>query len=325
VKFRLLALIPCLLAATACGAPAPRWRDEAPLPRAVAGHAAAWHAGELWIAGGTWWEGELKRIGTTLLHRASGRNLWTETGEIPGGFAHGGFATDTGSLWLAGGLSTAGASADVRRLDLRTGGVTEVARLGGPRVHCGAALLAGSLWVIGGAPSDRDLSQADGAAWQINVATGTVTALPSGPPWINPLVLPLEGRLHVLPGGVWSPERRRLEVPSMMFLFHPAERRWESRSLAVPLPRGLGGAALDDRRAVLAGGVRVREGGTEITGETWLYHASRGTFAPLPPLPGPRLAAAFLRAGEDVLVLGGEDQPRGRTVTAWRLAGGKIP
>ena len=53
--------------------------------------------------------------------------------------------------------------------------------------------------------------------------------------------------------------------------------------------------------------------------------ASRGTFAPLPPLPGPRPAAAFPPAGEDVLVLGGAVQPRGRTVTAWRLAGGKIP
>lgn len=322
---RILRLGALLVSGTWCGVAAEGWRSEAPLPRPLAGPAAASTRAGVWIAGGSWWEGQTKQVGTAVYHRAPGQDAWSTVGDLAEGFAHGGFATDGDTLWLAGGLARDGVSASVRRLDLTTGHVTESARLGGPRVHCGATTMAGALWVLGGTPAEGDPARADGAAWRIDLATGAVTQLPPGPAWINPVVLALDGRLHVLPGGVWSAARGRLEAPERIQIYHPLERRWESRPLARPLPRGLAGVALDERRAVLAGGFELGPGIPAIARVTWLYRGDLGTLDPLPPLPAPRLAAVALRTADDVLVIGGEDRPRGRAATVWRLAGKELP
>ena len=314
-----------LLLLAGAGSAAAGWRGEPPLPRALAGAAAASTGDAGWIVGGTWWEAERKQVGTALYRCASGQTTWSIAGELPGGFAHGGFAGDGQTLWLAGGMTRTGVSAQVLRLDLAAGRATEFAHLGEPRVHCGATLLDGALWVVGGTSAEDALARADGAAWRVDLSTGTVSALPPGPPWINPLVLALDGRLHVLPGGVWVPARGRLEPPTRVAVYHPAERRWETRPLPQPLPRGLAGVALDGNRAFLAGGVELRGVTPAITRATWLYRGDHGSLAPLPPLPAPRLAAMVLRTDEGLLVLGGEDRPRGRAATVWRLAGKDLP
>lgn len=299
---------------------APVWTVETPLPRAVAGHAAALHAAALMVVGGSYWSADEKQIDDTVQRAdpAPGRG-WTALARIPDGFAHGGWAGAGDALWLAGGIGRGGPSRAVRRIDLATGGVHAVATLPEPRVYGGAALLDGALWLVGGTADEQDLSRARPTLWRIDLATQTLRALPdAGPAVINPLVLSLGGELHVLPGGVWSAANRRLEPPAEVWIFSPRSERWTRRPLPVALPRGLSGAALDAHRALLAGGFATVGTTGAIDARTWIYDARDSSLAPRPPLPAPRLAPAMMPDGHGgAVLLGGEDRPRGRAATVW--------
>ena len=317
-------IVPLALAALPSLRSAPPWQTEAPLPRAVGGHAAALLGPTLWIAGGSFWSEERKLLDDTVRRRDStASGSWEIVAKIPGGFAHGGSVQDGHSLWLVGGLNERGPSSAVRRIDLRTGRVETVAALPEPRVYCGAAVLDGALWVIGGSPSETDFSRTSATVWKIDLATHTVQAQPAaGPALINPLVLTLNGELHVLPGGTWSAEKKLLEAPTEVEIFSPRTGRWTRRALPRALPRGLSGTALDAHRAVLAGGVERRESASTIGSRVWLYDARDGALTPQGTLPGPRLAAAMVTADRGtVFLLGGEDGPRRRVATVWRRAG----
>lgn len=317
-------IVPFALAVLPSLRGAPQWQTDAPLPRAVGGHAAALLDSTLWIAGGSHWVEDRKLVDDTVHRRDSATaGAWERVAKIPGGFAHGGSAHDGNSLWLVGGLDERGPSSAVRRIDLRTGRVETIANLPEPRVYCGAAVLDGALWVIGGSPSDTDFSRTSATVWKIDLATHAVRAQPvAGPPSINPLVLTLHGELHVLPGGVWSAEKKLLEAPAEAWIFSPRTGSWTRRALPVALPRGLSGTALDAHRAVLAGGVERRDSASIIGSGVWLYDARDGTLTPQGTLPGPRLAAAMVTADHGtVFLLGGEDGPRRRVATVWRRAG----
>ncbi len=211
----------------------------------------------------------------------------------------------------------------MRRIDLRNGQVETVVVLPEARVYCGAAVLDGALWVIGGNPSETDFSRTSATVWRLDLATHAVHAQPAaGPVLINPLVLALNGELHVLPGGTWSAEKKLLEAPTEVEIFSPRTGRWTRRALPAVLPRGLSGTALDAQRAVLAGGVERRDSASTIGSGVWLYDARDGTLTPQGTLPGPRLGAAMVTADRGtVFLLGGEDGPRRRVATVWRRAG----
>ena len=325
MRFRLAhVIVPLALAALPALRSAPPWQTDAPLPRAVGGHAAALLGPTLWIAGGSFWSEERKRLDDTVRRRDStAAGSWEIVAKIPGGFAHGGTVQAAHSLWLVGGLDDRGPSSAVRRIDLRTGQVETVAVLPEARVYCGAAVLDGALWVIGGSASETDFSRTSATVWRIDLATQAVHAQPAaGPASINPLVLALNGELHVLPGGTWSAEKKLLEASAKVEIFSPRTGRWTRRALPAVLPRGISGTALDAHRAVLAGGVERRDSASTIGSGVWLYDARDGTLTPQGTLPGPRLAAAMVTTeGGTVFLLGGEDGPRRRVATVWRRAG----
>lgn len=306
-----------------CAAAAPVWTVDTPLPRAVAGHAAAMHAGALLVVGGSYWSADQKQIDDTVLRHdpAHGRG-WTTLARIPGGFAHGGWSADANGLWLAGGFEHSGPSRAVRHVTLSTGHMQTVATLPEPRAYCGAALLDGELWIVGGSADEKDFARAVPTLWRLDLASRSLRVLPdAGPAMINPLVLSLHGELHVLPGGVWSSAQRRLTAPNEVWIFSPRTERWTRRALTPPLPRGLAGAALDGERALLAGGFSNDPGPGAIDARAWIYDARDSRLVPAPALPGPRIAAAMIANGRgDLLVLGGEDAPRSRVATVWRRA-----
>ncbi len=304
--------------AVAAAAP---WTAETPVPRGLAGHAAAVHEGRLIVAGGSYWSGETKRIENAVHRRAlrgADAGRWETLTPLPAGFAHSASAVGAGALWLAGGTTDA-----IQRLDLATGAARQIGALPERRTYAGAAFAAGAVWIVGGTPTDTDFSAARATMLRIDAGTGTVTPAPAGPAWINPVVLTLGDELHVLPGSLWSAERRRLEAPRETWIFSLSARQWTQRPLAADLPRGLSGVALDRHRAVLVGGVRPDQTGADggpapISREVWLYDGRTGALQPQPPLPAPRLAAALAGAAGDVWLSGGEDRARGRTDTVWR-------
>lgn len=316
---RALALALPPFAALSAGMATGAWTELLPLPRGLAGHAAGASSGELWIAGGSYWESGAKRVAATVYRRRSDAAVWQASAEISGGFAHGGTAADARALWLAGGLGVSGPLDVVRRIDLGSGSVSDFARLPEPRANCGAALFDGALWIVGGTPIDGDFTRTSSGIWRVDLASGGVRPGPAGPAWINPVVLACGDALHVLPGSEWSPDQKRLVAPREVWVLPASSAEWKRRPLPLALPRGLNGVALGGRHALLAGGVELRDGAARLSSNAWLYDSVDGSFTPAAPLPSPRLAAAMIRDPERVLLLGGEDQPRGRSAVVWQL------
>ena len=316
MRFPALVALGLAVAAPVCAA----GDDPPPLPVGVAGHAAAASSGALWIAGGSHWDGDVKRIEAAVRRWRTGEGAWETRMTIPGGFAHGGFAPDGDTLWLAGGFDAHGPSATLRQLDLTRERIVLERTLPEPRAYCAAALLGGKLWIGGGTPNDGDFANLPTTWYSVDTRTGDVSALPSpGPATINPLVLPLGDELHVLPGGVWSNARRRLDPPVEIWIFSPATSQWRRKPLPGPLPRGLSGTPLDAHRAFVVGGVERLGPTTAIARATWIYDARTVTLTRAPDLPAPRLAAAVVIDAGHAFILGGEDGPRRRADTVWRL------
>jgi hypothetical protein len=298
---------------------APGWETLPELPHGIASHGATTTGGTLWVAGGSFWAGETKRVADTVLKLPSNAKAWEKACAIDGGFAHGGAAARGPEWFFAGGLDSHGPSAAIRVLDLADGRARELAVLPEPRINCAAALLGGHLWVIGGTPRDSDFSSLPASCFRVDTRTGEIRRF-DGPAIINPVVLALRGELHVFPGSVWSNERKRLEPPTEAWIYPRAGDQWIRKPLPHPLPRGLAGIALDPHRALLVGGVELRAGAAAINQRAWIYDAADHTLSPAPSLPAPRLAAALATDGPTVWLSGGEDQPRGRVTSVWRLS-----
>jgi N-acetylneuraminic acid mutarotase len=260
----------------------------------------------------------MKHIADTVLRFAADTNRWDHACTIEGGFAHGGFVARGNDWWLAGGFDTRGPSATIRSLDLTRGRVRHLADLPEPRAYCGAAFLDDELWVVGGTARDGDYTALPASAFRVDTRTVEIRRF-DGPAIVNPVVLVLQGEVHVLPGSIWSGERKRLEAPAEVWIYRPGAERWIRRPLPRSLPRGLSGVAIDGRRAFLAGGVEVQEAVGKIGRRTWIYDALDGSVAPGPELPEPRLASAVATDGTTIWLSGGEDKPRGRASTVWQL------
>lgn len=311
---------PLILAMLAGPLLAGSWETGRRLALPVAGHAARIdHENVVWVAGGSVWRGDEKKI-VAAIWRHGRDGYWQDVGSVVGGYAHGAAVATKEAWWLVGGFDGAGISRTIRRIELPDARSTPIAELPEPRVYCGAAELAGAIWVIGGTPRDGEFAAAPTTVFRIDPGAGTVRAAATpGPAIINPLVLAFGDELHVLPGGVWSKEHRRLDPPGVIWVFSPAHDRWETRPIRPAVPRGLAGVKIDANRAWVGGGVIARATGAEISAAAWIYDARTSTFSPAPPLPAGRLAAAVVFDRGYVHVLGGEDRPRGRTDTVWRM------
>jgi hypothetical protein len=310
-----------LLTIIACPVFAASWDTGKPLPHPIAGHAALIdRESVVWVAGGSVWRGEEIKIVAAIWRLGEG-GYWQDVGSIVGGYAHGAAVAVDGAWWLIGGLEGSGPSRAIRRIDLPEIRSVVVGHLPEPRVDCGAAELAREIWLIGGTARDGDFAGASTAVFRIDPARGAVSAAAvAGPAVINPLVLAFGDDLHVLPGSVWSPEHQRLEAPASVWIYSRTRERWDTRLIGINLPRGLIGVRLDERRAWVGGGVESGANGTKILAASWIYDSRASSFTPAPAMPAPRLAAAALFDRGHVYVLGGEDRPRGRADTVWRIS-----
>ena len=96
-------------------------------------------------------------------HSAAARP--TLAARLPAGLRYAGVASLGGKVYVAGGITTAGASSAVYRFDPSTGNVEQLATLPRPVAHAPLVALGGSLYLLGGDGSD--------AVWRIG-PDGTV-------------------------------------------------------------------------------------------------------------------------------------------------------
>lgn len=111
---------------------------------------------------------------------------------LPNGLRYAGVAALGSKLYVAGGLTVAGASRAVYAVDPRVGTVTKVAMLPRPTDHVALAPLGSRLLVVGGG-SRRVLAVDPGA--------GTVTSVATLPQALSDPAVSEKGRVLVLGGG----------------------------------------------------------------------------------------------------------------------------
>ncbi|MBC2593483.1 hypothetical protein H5P28_04335 [Ruficoccus amylovorans] len=298
------------------------WKALAPLPEGVAGHAMASDAREgLWVAGGSLWRDGVKVIQDEIRYLQPGGAEWQHRGGIPGGWAYGGGAVEGDALYLAGGIGTDGLRADILRIDLVSGHVSQMGALLAGRAYCAAAVMDGGLWIMGGSENADDLSQADTRVFRFDLADGTLREYASAPGsgWVNPLLLCVGGKLYAFPGSRWSVDAKRLIPFEGVFVFSPDQSAWEVVPVEVSLPRAMSGVALGQKAVCLAGGVVTSSSAATIEGHVWIYDARNGHLSTGPNLPEARLGAAMASTAGRVFISGGEDKPRSRAADVWSL------
>lgn len=317
-RLQISSLAAVVLFAVSCATA--EWRPAPSLPRGIAGGAlAAADSGELLLAGGTYWQDNVRVVDDRIL-RCGRDAAWRMDARLPGGFAYGGAAASGDALYLAGGVTREGATDTVWRIPLAGGQPALAGKLPAPRTHCGAAWLDERLWILGGTHQDGALSDADARFLCFDPRRGTSESMPSPglPGLINPGVVALGGRIWVFPGSIWSRERNALAPLPGLWVFTPERRSWEQRSLTETLPRGMTAQAVSGRHILLAGGVEANRG-SAISAAARLYDTQLHTWTPAPALPLPLLAFGAALSRDDVVIVGGEPRPRERSAAVWRI------
>ena len=152
---------------------------------------AASVGGRAYLVGG--WTGS--RYATAVL-RMPGAHV---VARLPVGLRYAGVAALSGTLYVAGGLSTAGPSRAVYAVDPAAGSVRRVATLPAPIDHAPLAALGGKLLLVGG---DDASGRAVSTILAVDPASGTVRRVGSLPqPLSDAAAVTVGGRVIVLGGG----------------------------------------------------------------------------------------------------------------------------
>ena len=140
------------------------------------------------------------RYATAIL-RVGRRDRTTTVARLPGGTRYAGVAALGNAIYVAGGVTPAGTTAAVYRVDVDAGRVSRIGTLPRPVAHAPLVATRGALWLVGGDGS-RSVLRIDPRTGKVSVA-GRLPA-----PLANAAAVTLpDGRIAVLGGdgssAVW--------------------------------------------------------------------------------------------------------------------------
>jgi N-acetylneuraminic acid mutarotase len=296
---------------------APVWERAASLPEANCGFIAGAIGENIVIAGGTNWANGNKRwLDHIWLFEAS-RQRWRNAGRLPSPLAYAASGATADGIWFAGGSSGSESPAALGLLDRQA--AVRIISTGVPlSVYSASATLDGFLYVIGGAPAQDQLPAITKSCCAIELRTAKVSKIAGLPaPGVAiAAAAACAGRIFVFGGAHWNAAAGEVANTARVLAWSPGEERW---SPLTPYPfavRGLSAVALDSRHLYVAGGYKNDE--EEFTDQSFIFDAQTGIFHPAAPLPL-RALVSLVVAGEYVYCLGGEDQKKRRTDSAFRI------
>ena len=133
------------------------------------------------------------RYATAVL-RVGPRDRTTVVARLPAGTRYAGVAALGDAIYVAGGVTTAGPSAAVYRVDVAARRVSRIATLPRPVAHAPLVASAGALWLVGG--------DASRSVWRIDPRSGRVSLAARLPgPLANAAAVALPDRTIVVLGG----------------------------------------------------------------------------------------------------------------------------
>jgi N-acetylneuraminic acid mutarotase len=309
-------VIALLLTATALSA-APAWERLAALPIGNGGFITASIAGDVVIAGGTTWQGDVKAWLNQIWVYEPARNTWRAAGrlEVPLAYAVTGHGPDIS--WFAGGSS--GQETHRALWKIEKGLVPQrIATLEPGIVYAAGGRIGPKLYVVGGSDDQGALERVGSRFFAFDLKTGAATRLADYPEagLMTGTAAAVGDNLYVFGGARWDAEKKAAVNYASAHTYSIVTSQWTALP---PLPhpgRGYTAVALDDRHIFIAGG--YRNDVVEFVADAYLFDVKSGKYTPSTPLPYAAMVG-LVQNGDWLYCLGGEDRKKHRTDAAFRI------
>lgn len=266
------------------------------------------------IAGGITWKNDTKIFLSDIWTFQTKEKTWKKTGTLPQPLAYAAFGQTANGLYFAGGSD--GTNLQGNLCLLHASGKTEnLGKISQPLVYSASAILGSKLFVIAGATDLADLKTATNGFYSIDLENGKTETLPPFPGgrWIVPTATAIGDQVFVFTGAYQDGTNNAVINTDAAFVYSLKTGSWKTLKSYPHTVRGMASCALDDHRILLAGGYT-----NEFTDATFIYDTKTDSYLKTTPLPYPAMSA-FIRAGEYLYWIGGEDKMRHRSDLCYRI------
>jgi len=294
------------------------WQELPAMPEPNGGFMCGALTDVIIVVGGTNWAGGEKQWLRTV-HRLDLASLrWSSLSPLAQPLAYAVADADANGLIIAGGTTgTAAFPGSVRVMGTT---VTEDPSRGlnRPAVLSSGALVGDELIVVGGTDDAANVQGLHRQALAWNIQTGERRALPDypGPALGSAAAASVAGELFVFGGFRWDARTQTAVNLTEAYAFSPRTNQWRQLGALPRAVRGHAVLALDDRHIYLAGGYQGTAEG--FVNQAYIYDIVANSYTLAPPLPYGAMAS-LVRSGEYVYCLGGEDKPKHRTASCYRI------
>ncbi len=285
------------------------WTELAALPVSVAGGVTGVVNGEWIYAGGTTWDGGVKRW-LQDVYRYDGRR-WSAGPALPVPLAYGAVVQSRGGLEVLGGTGETAVSRGVWRFEggaWKTNGETPVDPVFGR-----AAEVGGAVYLFGGCSSQTDLTQCTDGVWRRDGA-GQWTAVSKMPHGrvAMPAAAMAGGRVFLF-GGCSMDVGAALVNRADAWSYDAGKNEWRKLRALPEAVRGMAAVALEDGRILLAGGYTA--GFSEAL---YVYDVAADSYTRVGDAPMASSGFELLLDKGDVIAMGGEPKMKERSARVFR-------
>ena len=257
------------------------WSERQPMPRAQAGGAAAYLDGDVVVAGGTTWIGEVKTWLSDVQIYNPASNAWRFGPKLPAPMAYGPFVSSTTELEIFGGSDGQTAQRESWRLNAaktkwaRTGSIPVDGLLGR------AARVGESVFLFGGCGDVVDLKTCSDAVWRRDGhgEWRRASTIPGGPLALEAGAV--SGSAVYLFGGCSMDANGKVVNHARAFRYDSKLNQWKTLRDLPSGNRGLTAVTYGDRSILLFGGYTD----SGFTSEVLLYDIQSDTYKRLKSMP----------------------------------------
>jgi N-acetylneuraminic acid mutarotase len=290
------------------------WSELRPMLRAQAGGATAYLDGEVVVAGGTTWVGDVKTWLPDVQIYNPASNTWRSGPALPVPMAYGPFVSSTRDLEVFGGADGQTAQRSSWKLDaakskwVRTGSIPEDALLGR------AARIGETVLLFGGCRDVVDLTTCSDAVWQRNERGEwrRVSTIPGGP--LALAAIAVSGSAVYLFGGCSMDTNGKVVNHARALRYDSMLSQWKTLRDLPNGNRGITATGYGNRSILLFGGYTD----TGFTSEVLLYDLQSDTYKRLKPMPLSLAGVEFVLNGRTIYGAGGEDRMRSRSARVFQ-------
>jgi N-acetylneuraminic acid mutarotase len=305
------------------------WRTGAPMPIATGGHCAALVDGQVLVAGGNTWQHGQKRWLREVFAYDVAADHWREVGALPEPVGDATGIAGVDALYVIGGSDATTATKRCLRLRLHDGAllVDHLPDLPEPRVYAAGARVGSCLYVIGGATDPAKLGTATATVFALDLdqpASGWQTLAPlPGPARVVFTAAGCGGEVCVF-GGCRLDDQGVVRNLADAYRYDPRTAQWQRLPDAPAANRAWTAVGDGGGHVLLCGGFTATEEACAgkgndfgFTADVLRFDPAAGTYTLAGKLPVPTACAVPVRAGQEVLLLGGEPVKKQRGDWVW--------